>query len=320
MAETSLCASFVLASVWMAGACSTGSAPAGSDDSGVSSGSGGSSSGSASSSGGTGGSGSSSGSSSGGGSSGSSSGSVLPTTGVCANTGTRVLTTSQADAFIDDFEESTGISPGWSSFNDVSDDAAGQNVFKIAQAEGGAAGTAHAGHYAGTGAKTPTQKGFGVGTLYNVAIDPGAGLYCVGISAFTGVSFWAKAATAGATVSLNYVLPQLNMSIVNDAGVPQAGDCQTGCYNYPHVEFTLTTSWALYTAPFAMATGGTASVGSVIQEVEWLSPDSDWDFTIDEIAFYAGTPPAGAVGPNPAGGGSSSGGSEDSGTSDAAGD
>jgi hypothetical protein len=318
----------VLASFWMAGACSTGSAPAGSGDGGPSSGSGGSSSGSASSSGSTGasGSGSSSGSSSGGGSSGSSSGSTLPTMGVCKGNGTRVLTASQADAFIDDFEESTGISPGWSSFNDVSDDAAGQNVFKIAQVAGGAAGTAHAGHYAGTGAKTPTQKGFGVGTLYNVAIDPSAGLYCVGISAFTGVSFWAKAATAGATVSLNYVLPQLNMSVVNDAGVQQAGDCQTGCYNYPHVEFTLTTSWALYTAPFAMATGGSASVTSVIQEVEWLSPDSDWDFTIDEVAFYAGTPPAGAVGPNPAGGssssGSSSGGSEDSGGggSDAAGD
>ena len=49
--------------------------------------------------------------------------------------------------------------------------------------------------------------------------------------------------------------------------------------------------------------GGTAKVGSVLQELAWLSPDSDWDFTLDEIAFYSGTPPAGAVGPNPAGGG-----------------
>jgi hypothetical protein len=28
----------------------------------------------------------------------------------------------------------------------------------------------------------------------------------------------------------------------------------------------------------------------------WLTPDSNWDFSIDEIAFYSGTPPTGPVG------------------------
>ncbi len=225
------------------------------------------------------------------GSTSSSSGSV-PTTGVCANAGTRVLTTSMADAFIDDFEEAM-ISPGWSSFNDVMPTP---NSFLITQVAGGAVGTAHAGHYAGTGAKTATMMGYGVGTVYNTAIDPGAGIYCVGISAFTGVSFWAKAGTAGSTISLNFVLPTTNMASQNDAGVQTGGDCTTNCYNHPRISFTLTTDWKQYTAPFAAASGGSTKVANVIQELTWLSPDSNWDFSLDEIAFYAGTPPTGPVG------------------------
>jgi hypothetical protein len=178
---------------------------------------------------------------------------------------------------------------------------------------GGAAGTAHSGHYAGDGAKTPTMGGFGVGTVYNTAIDPSRGIYCIDISAFTGVSFWAKAGTAGSQISLNYVLPQTNMAMENDAGMQLGGDCMTNCYNHPRVTFTLTTKWAQYTAPFAAAAGGTAVVTNVIQELAWLSPDSTWDFTLDEIAFYSGTPPVGPVGPNPNGGGPV----PDAGTSDA---
>ena len=91
------------------------------------------------------------------------------------------------------------------------------------------------------------------------------------------------------------------------------GDCvgtgtgHVGCYNHPSTSFTLTTDWVQYKAPFASATPGTVpsgmpiSVGSVIQLLGWLSPDADWDFTLDEIAFYSGTPQAGAVGPNPNG-------------------
>jgi hypothetical protein len=218
--------------------------------------------------------------------------------GVCKGNGTRVLTNSQPDAFVDDFEEAM-ISPGWSSFNDTSPAI---NMYQIQQVAGGAAGTAHSGHYAGMGAKTPAMMGFGVGTVYNTAIDPTAGIYCIDISAFTGVSFWAKAGKAGSTIALNFVLPQTNMAMTSDAGVMLGGDCQTNCYNHPRITFTLTTQWAQYTAPFAMASGGTAKVANVIQELAWLSPDATWDFTLDEIAFYSGTPPTGAVGPNPAGG------------------
>ncbi len=210
------------------------------------------------------------------------------------------------DAFIDDFEEPT-ISPGWSSFSDV---VGMLNVAQITQVAGGAAGTLHSGQYQGSNAIPSTMNGYGVGTIYNTAINPSAGLYCVDISVFTGVSFWAKAGTAGKTISINFVLPETNaVSEVTDGGINSGGDCvgtgtgHVGCYNHPSTSFTLTTDWKQYTAPFAGATPGTIpggtpiSVGSVIQELGWLSPDVDWDFSLDEIAFYTGTtPPAGPVG------------------------
>jgi hypothetical protein len=283
--ETATCATAADGSLPADGPAPDG--PSSGDGSGSSSGS--SSGGSGSSSGSD--SSSSSGSSGG---SGSSSGGV-PTTGVCAFTGTRVLTNSQPDAFIEDFEESA-LSPSWSSFNDVKPTI---NAFQLMQVDGGAVSTLHSGHYAGTGAETTLMGGFGVGLVFNNAIDPTEGVYCIEISAFTGVSFWARAGKAGSVISLNFVLPQTNMSTMNDAGLSTGGDCDANCYSHPRVSFTLTTSWAQYTAEFSAAGGGTATVGTVIQELGWLSPDSDWDFTLDEIAFYSGTPPPGAVGPNP---------------------
>jgi hypothetical protein len=200
------------------------------------------------------------------------------------------------DTFIDDFEE-CAISPGWSSFNDVQPT---KNFFQMTQAAGGAVTTAHCGHYAGMGAKLSTAGGFGVGTVYNVAIDPGAKVYCIDISLFDGVAFWAKAATAGSKVSLNFVLPETNAQSTDMMGRPNGGDCLgSTCYNHPKVTVTLTTTWAQYQVKFSDATGGTAKVANRIQELAWLSPDANWDFSIDEIAFYSGTPPAGAVGPGP---------------------
>jgi hypothetical protein len=46
---------------------------------------------------------------------------------------------------------------------------------------------------------------------------------------------------------------------------------------------------------FVEAAGGTVKVGNRIQELGWLSPDADWDFSIDEIQFFKGTPPTGPV-------------------------
>ncbi|HVX97376.1 MAG TPA: hypothetical protein VHK47_20855, partial [Polyangia bacterium] len=211
------------------------------------------------------------------------------TTGVCAGEGTRMLGLDEGK--VDDFEE-TAILPGWSSFNDVQPVG---NAFKIAQDTGGAVGTAHSGHYTGTGAKTPLMGGYGVGTIYNMAIDKTAGIYCVDVSNFDGLSFWAKAAKAGTKIGVNFVVPESNAK-------EDGGDCTTGCYNHPQKQVTLTTEWQQYTVLFSAATGGTgAKIKGRIQEIGFLSPDADWDFSVDELQLYKGTAPATPVGGNSTG-------------------
>jgi len=206
---------------------------------------------------------------------------------VCDGKGTRLL--ALGDSKVDDFEGAV-ISPGWSSFNDVMPTA---NAFHITQEVGGAVGTGHSGHYAGTGAHTTALGGFGVGLVYNTAIDKVAGIFCVDITPFDGVTFWAKAATAGAKVAVNFIIPET--SFVDDGG-----DCmvKTTCYNHPSKSITLTTSWMQYSVAFSEGAGGTVGatpvkVKTVLQELGWLTPDAAWDFSLDEIQFYKGTPPTG---------------------------
>jgi len=198
------------------------------------------------------------------------------------------------DGKVDNFE-GTMLSLGWSTFNDVQPT---MNSFLMMQVAGGAAlNTGHYGHYAGMGARTTMMGGFGVGAIYNEAIDTTAGIYCVDISAFDGVTFWAKAATAGAKIDVNFVVPETNM-VASDPTLG-GGDCKTGCYNHPRKTITLTDVWAQYSVAFADAAGGTARVTTRLQELGWLSPDANWDFSLDEIQLYKGTPPTGPVATTP---------------------
>ncbi len=142
----------------------------------------------------------------------------------------------------------------------------------------------------------PASKppGFGVGAILNVAIDPTSGIFCADISAFDGISFWAKTGVSDAVFDVEFVLPSTN-AVSSDPHVG-GGDCVTGCYNHPRKRIALTGTWAQYAIRFADAAGGSAQVTNVIQEIGWLSPDSHWDFSLDEITFYKGTPPLGPVG------------------------
>jgi len=214
---------------------------------------------------------------------------------VCDGTGTRIL--ALGDGVVDGFE-GAAISPGWASFNDVMPTP---NSFHIMQEAGGALGTGHFGHYAGTGARTTLLGGYGVGTIFNEAIDVAAKIYCVDITAFDGLTFWARAATAGARVNVNFVLPETN-AVATDPALG-GGDCVgTACYNHPYKTVSLTTTWAQYSVAFADAImGGTARVTTRIQMLGWLSPDANWDFSLDEIQLYKGTPPTGPVGKADAG-------------------
>jgi hypothetical protein len=214
-------------------------------------------------------------------------GSMPPPPSICDGNATRVLSNNKTDAFVEDFEGAT-LSPRWFWFNDVMPTP---NSFKVVQVTGdGATTTKKSARYQGTGAKTLAEGGYGLGAVYNVAIDKARGQYCVDIAAFDGISFWAKAAKDGATVEVNFVVPETN-------AVKDGGDCISGCYNHPRTSVALTTSWQQYTVKFSDAIIGGADVKNHIQELGWLSPDTaDWDFSIDEIAFYKGTPPTGPVG------------------------
>jgi hypothetical protein len=201
---------------------------------------------------------------------------------------TRVLTAG--DAKVEDFEADT-LAPGWSSFDEPADGGA-HDLFKLMlDTTDGAAMTKQSGAWQGMGIKTVAEGGFGAGTVYNVAIDMANGIYCIDVSAFDGVSFWAKSATAGRQVNVSFVVPE-----TNPEGAP-GGDCKANCYNHPSKAVTLTDQWAQYTVKFADAVAGTAKVNGRIQELLWTTPDKDFDIHLDEIAFYKCTPPAGAVGP-----------------------
>jgi hypothetical protein len=248
---------------------------------------------------------------------------------VCDGIASRVLTTSAADAFIDDFEKAnvnpttmaadpTQASPAWYAFNDVMPTI---NSIQILRTPGGAPltnPTAFSGHYAGTGAITPTMMGFGVGVEINVGVNKSIGQFCVDASVFQGVSFWAKAGSAATeSISAGFVIPATNQ-LTNGGDCPDSTPALTAkCNNFPQKNLTLTTDWQQYTVDWAglKAATGQSVVGGKIQQILWLAPTANWDFSLDEVAFYTGTAPTGAVAPPASGtggagaGGAGSGGS-----------
>jgi hypothetical protein len=216
------------------------------------------------------------------------SGGSIPLPSVCDGAATRMLSSSKTDAFVDDFEASV-LSPRWSHFSDVMPEP---NSFKILQVTtDGAATTTKSSRYQGTMAKTLPSGGYGVGIVYNVAIVKAQGLSCVDVSAFDGVSFWAKAGTAFAGVEVNFVVPETN-------AIKDGGDCAADCYNHPRTRIELTTAWAQYSVKFNEVLLGSSPVKNRVQMLAFLAPDTeDWDYSLDEIAWFKGTAPTGPVGP-----------------------
>ncbi len=242
---------------------------------------------------------------------------------VCDGAASRVLTNTPADAFIDDFEKEqtntttnmldpAAVSPAWYGFNDITP----PNSVQAVRTAGGAINTGFFGHYAGTGAKTPVAGGYGVGLEINVGVDKSIPQYCVDASVFTGVSFWAKAASStNAKISAGFVTPQQNQ-VMNNGDCPDA--TPTACNNYPQKDFTLTTDWQQYTVDFAttVSSKGQKVLNGKIQQILWLAPTADWDFSVDEVAFYSGTtaPTTPVAPPSDGSGGTGAGGSSAGGT------
>ena len=223
---------------------------------------------------------------------------------VCDGVGTRIFTVED-NAFIDDFECVTGtcdpatmVAYGWSTFNDLGAPGvdAADNMIKMVQIAAGKTGKG--GQYMGTGANpSKVAPGFGVGAVFNVVIDPTSGVLCGDVTALDGVSFWAKAGVDKSKIDVNFVIPATNAVGMNADGKPNGGDCKMGCYNHPRKTISLTTEWAQYQVAFADAAGGSAKVKGLLQEIGFFSGDAAWDFSLDEIAFYKGTPPVPPIAP-----------------------
>jgi hypothetical protein len=112
---------------------------------------------------------------------------------------------------------------------------------------------------------------------------------CAGISAFDGISFWAKG-TAGANNALTFQAVLAATQAVQDGG-----DCTANCYNHPSKTITLTADWQQYTATWAELVGP-VSVDGIILGLNWITPGPAFDIWVDEVTLYAGTAPTGPVG------------------------
>jgi hypothetical protein len=213
---------------------------------------------------------------------------IMTQPSVCDGNATHKLTTSKADSLVDDFQGSA-LSVKWSRFSDV---MPVPNSFDLLQkTDDGAATTGKSGRYQGTGAKTLASGGYGVGIVFNIAVIKAQGTSCADISDFDGVSFWAKSSIDDAAFEVNFVVPATN-------AVADGGDCTSGCYNHPRTGVQLSKEWKQYSVKFAEVFNGSAPIRDRVQMLAFTIADAeDWDFSLDEIAWFKGTPPTGPVAP-----------------------
>jgi hypothetical protein len=129
---------------------------------------------------------------------------------------------------------------------------------------------------------------------------------CINVEAFSGITFWAKAADVD-RVEFAVQIPQRESSV----NAPGQGDCDTNevgheCYIHPSAGIDLSTEWQQYAIGFLDVGQPSASApdawGGVIIGFHFHLPmggatGSDHTVFIDEIQFYSGDAPPGAVGP-----------------------
>src|SRR5258706_8757193 len=115
------------------------------------------------------------------------------------------------------------------------------------------------------------------------------------VSSLEGISFWAKG-TAGTD---NTILVQVAIPATHSVEV--GGDCVARCNDHPSAKVTLTPQWKLYTVAFSQLVqagfGATAKYEGVMMALNWVSISGpSVDFSVDEVALYAGTADPGPVG------------------------
>lgn len=129
---------------------------------------------------------------------------------------------------IDDFE--TGISPAWYEFDDKSGTATGPTAIGVM---GGAPGSTQGLQFTGTGFMSgPMNFGVGIGKV-------GA---CIDVSAYTGLTFWAKGNTV---LSVELQTPGVEP-------VMAGGDCPDTalCSDLLATQLPLDATWTMYQVPW----------------------------------------------------------------------
>lgn len=170
-------------------------------------------------------------------------------------------------ALIADFEQ--GVA-GWYGY-------IGANPAPVMSEQPGAALTQHAAEFSGGAAKIS-------GMYFPMA--------CRDVSSFDGISFWGKSAATSAVRFLT-VIPATDPT----AGI---GDCNAAtmtCSDHPGKPLTFGPEWTLYHVAWSelmqLGFGSKASFAGVINALLWINdgPVDHFDFSIDEVNFYAGPLP-----------------------------
>ncbi len=158
-------------------------------------------------------------------------GSAAPS--VCDGAATHPLPIGEA--YIDNFETTTRFE-SWYSFSDTTP----PNMPKPERVPMGALATGFSGHVTATGIKSSKAMGYGAGFGFGL-VDP-ALFKCVDLTAFDGISFWAKG-TAGADNTLKF---QIVSPLTQPSDSDPVGDCKpmTACaFAHPAKVITLKADW-----------------------------------------------------------------------------
>ena len=117
---------------------------------------------------------------------------------------------------------------------------------------------------------------------------------CVDLSEFDGISFWAKG-TAGESNVLKF---QIVAPATQPTDSDPVGDCATtACrFKHPAKEITLTETWTQFTIKFADLSPAAAYTGKVLG-FNMITDGPDYSVDIDEVTFFTGTAPTGAIEP-----------------------
>ncbi|HXS15773.1 MAG TPA: hypothetical protein VN764_01205, partial [Polyangiaceae bacterium] len=145
--------------------------------------------------------------------------------------------------------------------------------------------------------------GTGVGLSYG---DEGACLH--DLSAYTGLSFWAKGSIV--TIDETNVVEQdqstvrLMLTEADATPVEEGGGCDGthgGCWDTHRVRFEPDECWRRYAFDFSEfeqdgwgQDGGELNLDQIYTMNFEVAAYNDWDLWVDEIEFYAGAKPSGA--------------------------